>query len=181
MASDILARLKREESELQAEVQKAMEDVPAYRKLVALRPLIALYQDAPEGFIGSVQPDEAYRIRAVGEHRRGRPGSKKEQVETVISTFLQERGTRAQSGEMMEIVERAGIELGGDVPSRSLASFLSTSPLFNNVRGEGYGLAEWGTSPGPKAQTKEASATPPADASKLGSIEGAMSFFDPKT
>ena len=57
-------------------------------------------------------------------------------------------GRRAPVTEIMEAVLAEGIRMGGAKPISTLSSFLSHHPAFDNVRGEGYGLAEWkGVSP----------------------------------
>ena len=45
--------------------------------------------------------------------------------------------------EILEALEAQGIVIDSEKPLAALASTLSHSALFDNVRGEGYGLVEW--------------------------------------
>lgn len=77
-------------------------------------------------------------------------GQKTRAVEEVAVAFLEERGYRASSAEMLPAMDAAGIPIGGKSRRRSLASFLSTNPRFDNVQPHGYGLVEWHGGLGPK-------------------------------
>jgi len=57
--------------------------------------------------------------------------------------FLSYLGRRAESAEIADEMIRRNIYIPGQKPSSVISSYLSTSPLFDNVRGEGYGLTTW--------------------------------------
>jgi hypothetical protein len=75
--------------------------------------------------------------------RAGKAGSQSSAVLTATEDFLKQRGSRAFSGEILEALIAKGIEVAGNKPSAVVASYLSHSSRFNNVRGQGYGLVEW--------------------------------------
>jgi hypothetical protein len=75
--------------------------------------------------------------------RYGRDGSKAAVIVRASEQFLKRRHRRAQSSEIVQALQEAGIELPEEKASAFVSSYLSTSPLFDNVKGEGYGLVEW--------------------------------------
>ena len=79
-------------------------------------------------------------------------GSKVAAVNKVVSEHFSKTGQRASSGELLPIVQAAGVKMSGAVPAKTLSSFLTNSKSFNNVKGLGYGLVEWGNGPGPNAR-----------------------------
>lgn len=83
-----------------------------------------------------------------------RPNSKLANVEKVVLDHLWATSQRATSGQLLTILTAKGIELGGKVPSKTLASMLSNSNRLNNLAGYGYGPVEWGQSPRPGTKEK---------------------------
>ena len=75
--------------------------------------------------------------------RYGRDGSKAAIIVKATEDYLKRRRKRAQSSEIVQALQEAGIDLPEEKASAFVSSYLSTSPLFDNVKGEGYGLAEW--------------------------------------
>jgi hypothetical protein len=70
--------------------------------------------------------------------------TKTAQVEAAAEEYLTQKGRRATSGELLPAVVAKGIVVTGKTPSKTLASYLSTSKRFDNVPGfGGYGLVEW--------------------------------------
>jgi hypothetical protein len=75
--------------------------------------------------------------------RYGRDGSKAAVIVRAAESFLKQRHKRAQSSEIVQALQDAGIDLPEEKASAFVSSYLSTSALFDNVKGEGYGLVEW--------------------------------------
>lgn len=135
MSSDLLQMAREEEGRLIGELRNN----PTFRKLEAVRAMIGAYEAAAvTGFAhASLQaPRAAGRISA-------REGTKAFSQITEAQAFLREKGRRAQTREILDALEARGIVIGSDKPLATLASTLSHSALFDNVRGEGYGLVEW--------------------------------------
>ncbi len=96
------------------------------------------------------------------------------QIIEAATAYLLQKGTRAQTTEITEAVVRDGASLP-DNPTKQrdyVSSILSHSPLFNNVRGEGYGLAEWPVER--QAATAGDEADPPEGQPKLLRPNGEM-------
>ena len=63
--------------------------------------------------------------------------------------FLRRKGARAASAEIQEELVRCGILEEGPRDRSRITSYLGRAKaMFDNVRGEGYGLREWRTAPG---------------------------------
>jgi hypothetical protein len=75
--------------------------------------------------------------------RYGRDGSKAAVIVKASEAYLKRQLKRAQSSEIAQALQEAGIELPEEKASAFVSSYLSTSPLFDNVKGAGYGLVEW--------------------------------------
>lgn len=142
MNDEIIAAAEREEQKLLAEI----DTLPIFKKLKAVQALLAMYRE--EDNSAGERPRAS---RAKPDPKRifyGR-SSKRQEIEDVVEQYLVRKHGRASSGELFKAVSDAGIEIGGSIPSKSLASTLSTSKRFNNVQGLGYGLKSWGDAPGP--------------------------------
>jgi hypothetical protein len=138
MSNDVLVVAYRERARLQAELSA----LPAWHKLQQVQKLISTYE-AIEGVSDNAKP-AASKPFSLSTHRKG---SKVAMVDEIISRYLEKTGKRASSGDLLPIVQEAGIGMTGKVPAKTLSSFLTTSQRFNNLKGFGYGLAEWGDSP----------------------------------
>ncbi|MER9960262.1 hypothetical protein NKJ72_04775 [Mesorhizobium sp. M0045] len=145
MSDSLLAAAEAEETDL----LKELESNPTFLRLRTVRQVIALLR-------GSPKESEEYNAPVRFPPRVRARLSKREDVERAVWRHLSDTGRRASSGELFAIVEKAGIVIGGAVPSKALASTLSTSDRFNNIRElGGYGLAEWGDSAGPSVEMKK--------------------------
>jgi hypothetical protein len=158
MSTDLLQAVREEEQRLVDELRQN----PTFRKLEAVRLMIGAYEaGAVTGFgHATIQAPRAMgRISA-------REGTKAFNQISEAQAFLRKKGRRAQTREIMEALEEQGIVIASEKPLAALASTLSHSALFNNVRGEGYGLVEW-----ENADTQPYVATPPDHSvNKLSSI-----------
>jgi len=76
-------------------------------------------------------------------NRYGRPGSRAALIVEGAESFLRRHKNRAQTSEIVEGLLAGGVALPTGNAISVVSSYLSTSPLFNHVKGEGYGLAEW--------------------------------------
>ena len=116
-----------------------------FRKYVALRKLIAAYgrgveaDDDQEVSVGA-----ALTSVSKAAVQMSRQGSKAARVQEAVAGWFEKVQKRAKSGEIMQALKAEGIEFAGPKPTTALASILSHSDLFDNVRGEGYGLRVWG-------------------------------------
>ena len=143
MSEAIVAALEVEKGKLADELSR----VPAFRRYQMICNLIADYQGETESSVDS--PPKADRASAPTQRRSG---SKTAAVEEAAVAYFMKKGVRATSGDLLPVMAEAGIEIGGSVPSKSMASYLSNCRRLNNIKGLGYGLAEWGGSAGPRAE-----------------------------
>ncbi|TGQ45470.1 MULTISPECIES: hypothetical protein [unclassified Mesorhizobium] len=143
MSDSILAAAEAEEADL----LMVLETNPTFQRLLTVRQVIALLN-------GSRKEGEDKRPVRFPPRVRERL-SKRDEVEHAVWSHLKDTGRRASSGELFAVIKRAGIIIGGAVPSKALASTLSTSARFNNIRElGGYGLEEWGDTAGPSVEMK---------------------------
>ena len=137
---------------------------PRYQKISKIRDLLAIYEDeAP-----AATPAEMAAISRQAPRSRDRSNTMTGQVLDLAEAYLRRKGARAQTTEISEAVVRAGAPLP-DNPTKQrdyVSSILSHSPRFNNVRGQGYGLAEWPADQ-PKASSQEGEAPPVEAQQKL--------------
>jgi hypothetical protein len=75
-----------------------------------------------------------------------KPGTQAETILMASAAYIRQKNARAPSGEILEALMKQGITVGGKSPSATVSSYLSHSALFDNVRGQGYGLVEWSQS-----------------------------------
>lgn len=151
---DILRAARQERDDLYEE----LEAIPEFRRYVAMLEVIRVYEDVEAKSAGK-EPQAEPPTRQVVKFppRRtpppappARPGSKLAQVEEIVLRHLWDKGERATSGQLLNLLTDAGIQMSGKVPSKTLASMLSNSQKLNNVKGYGYGPAEWGDRPSVK-------------------------------
>ena len=134
------------ESELQAD--------PRYQKMAKIRELLAMY-DTPTALsvsgLAAPSPKDHRAPGSIGGNPRGRPNSLTTQVLEASALYLRRKGARAPTSEVTDACVRTGVPLPGPVTKQRdyVSSILSHSPLIDNVRGEGYGLAEWSQSHSP--------------------------------
>ena len=137
--TDLLNAARAERVRLLQELRK----IPAFRQYEAVCAVVTAYVPADSGAM-----DAAPRTLSPGDGASPRPereGSKATMIARAAESFLQGAKRRAQSPEIMRAVVAQGITLSGDNPLPALSSVLSHNPLFDNVRGLGYGLVEWNT------------------------------------
>jgi hypothetical protein len=72
-----------------------------------------------------------------------KPGTQAETILMASAAYIRQRNARAPSGEILKALTEQGIAVGGQNPSATISSYLSHSALFDNIRGQGYGLVEW--------------------------------------
>jgi hypothetical protein len=144
---DFLEAARAEERRLLAE----LEATPAYKRLKAVRATLDAYTGEFAVTSGSMTIAVAPSLEGdKGDDRdlatpnpERQPQSKRAIWLTGATNYLREKGARATSGELVAVLTSRGIDLGGKNAAWKLSSILSGSPLFDNVRGEGYGLTEW--------------------------------------
>jgi hypothetical protein len=72
-----------------------------------------------------------------------KPGTQAETILMASAAYIRQKSARAPSGEILKALTEQGIAVGGQNPSATVSSYLSHSTLFDNLRGQGYGLVEW--------------------------------------
>jgi hypothetical protein len=138
MANDLLEMARREADRLRAEL--AQNEI--FQKLQIVQRMIEGYE-AFESGVSRPKPLLVVRRAPVA----ARPQSKLAQVEDLVLAHTMGTGKRATSGQLLAIMNEAGVMMGGKVPSKTLSSMLSNSTRLNNVQGYGYGPKEWGDNP----------------------------------
>lgn len=159
--------LKTAEAEV-LRLQEELEKTPAYKRLQAALALIAVYrEDASAPAVSVATPSRHVRWRTAHEVAHATlqqetvapaavGSTKTARVEAAVTEYLLMKGRRATSGELLPIVTAKGITITGKVPSKTMASYLSTSKKFDNVPAfGGYGLVEWNKRRGPAATAPE--------------------------
>jgi hypothetical protein len=101
------------------------------------------------------------RSKLAGRHSVNSDTSK---VLAGAAEYLRLIGRRATSREILEALSARGIKLNAKDPMTSVSSSLSHSPMFNNVLGLGYGLADW---PMTQAETQAVSRKVPTKADQM--------------
>lgn len=140
---ELVKALEREERKLEQE----LEQVPTFKRLKAVQQTLSVYR-------GDVAPDAA--PKAAERAPKGAERSQTEVIAKAVEEHLRRERKRITSGPLTKAVEAQGIHVPGKVPSARLAAILAArSKTFDNVKGEGYGLVEWGggsPSQGPQRQ-----------------------------
>lgn len=142
MNTPLLKAAEEEASDLRTQLEKS----PIYRRLMAVEKFISDYRLlsppmlSPTPLVGNLTKTAKY----------GRQGSISANVIEASEAYLRRVHKRAMSSEILEGIKDR-VTVPGKSPASTLSSYLSTSDLFDNVKGEGYGLAEW-------AKTNEAAA-----------------------
>jgi hypothetical protein len=78
-----------------------------------------------------------------GDRRAFKPGTQSGAIVAGAVAYLRRKSARAPSGEIAKMLVAQGIVVSGKDPGSTVSSYLSHSALFDNVKGEGYGLVEW--------------------------------------
>jgi hypothetical protein len=94
------------------------------------------------------------KIRSPRKIRGGKPDSLTTVITQAAATYLRQKGSRAQAPEIRQALIDAGLNFE-EAHKGTMASCLSHSPLFDNIRGQGYGLTEWLSSPQPETPNRD--------------------------
>jgi hypothetical protein len=116
---------------------------PDFQRLKLLEKHLMEYRAISPAAVTSTPKPPPHPIRDMS--RYGRSGSMASVVVQASEGFLKKLARRAQSSDIVAALLEAGIDLPAEKASAYVSSYLSTSPLFDNVKGEGYGLVEWQT------------------------------------
>jgi hypothetical protein len=81
----------------------------------------------------------------------------------VCISILRKHGARMPARQLVEELERRGVEIGGSNKITNLSGTLSRAPEFSANRTDGWGLTEWGRTYPQKAQSDETAAEAEAD------------------
>ncbi len=127
----------------EARLASELERVPAYIRLMAVRQLISTYDTQPAAALSSTSDQTEASLHAKRGRSSTRAGSVASTVITEAASFLKQRGSRAQTLEILAALKQRGLSFSSKNPAGSVSSALSHNALFDNVRGEGYGLVEW--------------------------------------
>jgi hypothetical protein len=128
--------LYRKAVELREGLRAELEQNETFRRLQHAEAIVASWERSQQ--LAAAEPR-----RAVPTVKTHLPGSATSKIVQGAVEYLRSKGARAASGEIHRALSARGIEVRGKDPLKSTSSYLSHSPLFNNVPGEGYGLAEW--------------------------------------
>jgi hypothetical protein len=142
-AIDMLRVAEAEVERLEAELAQT----EAFRQLRLAKQVVELWRSA-------TAPIQPLRFPTVtSDSSTGAPDkvTKAARVEAAAIDFFRKNKVRATSGELLEVMKKADIEMTGAEPGKALSAYLSNSRALNNIREYGgYGLAEWGNNRGPK-------------------------------
>jgi hypothetical protein len=134
MTDQLLKAAETEAVQLRAELEK----IPVYQRLKTVEKFISDYTSLR---LVPVQPLQG-NISKVAKY--GRQGSVSANVLEAAEAYLESINRRAMSSEIYEAI-KSKVTVPGKTPTSTLSSYLSTSDLFDNVKGKGYGLSVWKT------------------------------------
>jgi hypothetical protein len=142
------------------------EEARLVRRLAVVRAVIADYRGSGSGEPPTVT-DAKVRPPIQVVSRATRAESQAARVLRIAEEFLSTARRRAPSAEIYSEIAGRGIVIPGHKPDSVVASYLSSSPKFDNVRGQGYGLSIWNSArPHPADARKE---NEPSSDSAVGS------------
>lgn len=127
---DYIALTEAEERRLTEELSRN----PTFIKLQAVRSVLEAYRAASQPSILTT----AIKMFASGP----RAGSKAAQIRPLVIDYLTRKGGRAQTAELLDVVTKAGVEIGGQKPVGTMSSYLSNMEELDHRQGEGYGLKQ---------------------------------------
>lgn len=122
---DLVSELRAEERRLEAELEASR----TFQKLKVVRAALAVYGDGVEAF-------------AVVRTSQPRAGSRSSGWIAATVQHLRQTGVRKSARDLLIVIDPVSAAEGQSAIN-SYASALSHNALFDNVRGEGYGLQEW--------------------------------------
>jgi hypothetical protein len=114
-----------------------MASLAAY--LSEMRESIVSHGGGKWGFRNGPIPTKTTTRRKI---RGAKPDSLTTAINQAAAAYLRKKGLRAKAPEIREALISAEIDFG-NAHKGTMAACLSHSPLFDNVRGQGYGLVEW--------------------------------------
>ena len=132
MTDQLLKAAETEAAELRAELEK----IPLYQRLKTVEKFISDYTSLR---LVPVLPLQG-NISKIAKY--GRQGSVSANVIEATEAYLNIINRRAMSSEIYEAI-KSKVDVPGKTPTSTLSSYLSTSDLFDNVKGQGYGLVAW--------------------------------------
>ena len=135
MSDEFLTAAKAKEAQL----RKQLEADPVYQQWTSIQKFIAEYAAITPPVLKPVAPLSGNLTKIA---KYGRQGSVTATCIEASESFLRHLGKRAMTTVILTELLRQGI-VPNSLSASTLASYLSTSALFDNVRGEGYGLVEW--------------------------------------
>lgn len=135
MENDFLKAAHEEEDRLTAELRNN----PVYQRLELVRTLIRTYESGHQ----EIRPSAHIEQRSVTRPRQPRSQSMSAIICQATEKYLEMLGRRAESSMIANEMKRLGLEVPGQKPTSVIASYLSNSDRFDNVRGQGYGLKKW--------------------------------------
>lgn len=143
-----------------------LEALPEYRQLQAVEAVIRAYEaiDASVQILKDVEREISPTRRASSSTNRALTGHGKKSgpIIDAAEKYLEEKGMRAQSGEIARVLMQQGVAITGKSPSAVVSSYLSHNDRFTNEddeRGKGYGLRRWGALSNP-SPSEEATSAP---------------------
>jgi hypothetical protein len=154
------------------QLEARLRSNPDFRRLEAVRRIIALYApgaEIPVPIDPILSPEPAGSVRRPAPtlnpdpsptnsfssptpsdpQRRSGQGlwvwgnSQASRIKGAAAEHLMETRKRATGGEIYKAIRAKGIEVRGEKPSATVSACLTSSPVFDHIRGEGYGLREW--------------------------------------
>jgi hypothetical protein len=143
-SNPISEELFRAASQEAARLTSELRIYPAFRKLEAVRSVLDAYatENPDNGGPSSGAADE-FQEHATRKAQGRSSGSKSAAIVREARAYLLTVGRRAESSQIAEALRGRGIEILKGNPTSVVSSYLSQSDLFDNVRGQGYGLVEW--------------------------------------
>jgi hypothetical protein len=145
--------------ELRNRLRDELAQNETFRAFQHVEAIVSMWEQSrrPTVSVQSVTPAAVPRmtpapLRVASVVTRHFAGSQTSKIVSGATEFLKRTGRRAPASEIYKDLVAQGIKVGGKNPQKSTASYLSHSPHFDNVPGQGYGLIEWSAS---EAQTTE--------------------------
>ena len=155
--TDFISTLEQEEDRLFEELSKnpAFAQNPGFKRLMKIHLLRSDYRataEIPAPVNPNPKPNRVAKKAKRNTKGLFQPkpakgsahGSKTKEVVAAAVTYFRRTRQRATSGEVVKALANMGVDVGGNKPGSSMSAYLSNNPrIFDNVKGEGYGLKEW--------------------------------------
>ncbi|MCB4822694.1 hypothetical protein [Roseicella aerolata] len=130
-----------------------LEALPLMRKLKAVQAVIAAYEGHAEpakrsllvpqhGITGVGRAQHAFGVSTFTASSRRE--SSADTIRAAAADYLREKGARAETPEIVTAIEGRGVCIPSSNKIGVVSSYLSSAKgIFDNQRGQGYGLKEW--------------------------------------